>query len=70
MTNINLVAKKRLKRKKHSQVVNIFKKSVRSTIITKCILDLRVNLTIGELLASVSAVEKQFIKAIFEDEVI
>ncbi len=44
------------------------KESVGATTITKRILDLRVNLTVGELLASVPAVEKQLTKAIFEDE--
>lgn len=50
--------KKTVKKKKYSQVVNVLKESVRATTITKRILDLRINLIVGDLLASVSAVEK------------
>ena len=46
------------------------KESVRATTITKQILNLEVNFTVGELLASVSAVEKQLKKAIFKDEAV
>ncbi len=46
------------------------KESVRATTITKRILDLEVNLTVGELLASALAVEKQLTKVISEDEAV
>lgn len=52
-----------LERKKYPQVVNVFKK-ISVTTITKCILELKVNLTIDELLASAPAMKKQLIKAI------
>ncbi len=60
--------KKMVERKKHPWVVNVLKESVGATTITKRILDLGVNLTVGELLASAPAVEKQLTKAITEDE--
>ncbi len=63
-------AKKSIERKKHPRVVNVLKESVGATTITKLILDLGVNLTVGKLLASVPAVEKQLTKAIFEDEAV
>ena len=62
--------KKTVKRKKHPRVVNVLKESVGATTITKRILDLGVNLTVGELLASAPAVEKQLTKAISEDEAV
>lgn len=62
--------KKTVKRKKHLRVVNILKKSVGAMTIIKRILDLRVNLTIGQLLASAPAVEKQLTKTITKDEVV
>ena len=60
--------RKTVERNKHPQVVNVLKKSVRAMTITKCILDLRVNLTIVKLLASALAIEKQFTKAITKDK--
>lgn len=60
--------RKTVKKKKHLQVVNMLKKSVGATTITKCILDLEVNLAISELLASVPAIEKQLTKAITKDK--
>lgn len=51
-------------------MVNVLKESVRATTITKRILDLGVSLTVGELLASAPAVEKQLSKAISEDEAV
>lgn len=62
--------KKNVECKKQPRVVGVFKESVGATIITKQILDLGVNLTVGELLASAPAVEKQLNKAIFEDDAI
>lgn len=46
------------------------KKSVGANTITKRILDLGVNVTVGELLASALAVEKQLTKAISENEAV
>ncbi len=62
--------KKQVEKKKHLRVVNVLKKSVGATTITKRILDLGVNLTVGELLASAPAVEKRLTKAISEDEAV
>lgn len=62
--------KKTVKKKKHLQVVNVWKESISATTITKDILDLGVNLTVSKLLASASAIEKQLTKAIIEDKVI
>ncbi len=62
--------KKQVERKKRPRVVNVLKESVSATTITKRILDLRVNLTVGELLASAPAVKKQLTKAISEDEAV
>ncbi len=62
--------KKTVDRKKYLRVVNMLKESVGVITITKRILDLRVNLTIGELLASTPAVEKQLTKIITEDKAV
>lgn len=62
--------KKTVERKKYPQVVNALKEFVDITIIIKCILDLKMNLTIDELLALAPAVEKKLTKAIIEDKVI
>lgn len=43
--------KKTIERKKHPRVVNVLKESVGATTITKHILDLGANLTVGKLLA-------------------
>lgn len=43
-------SKKTVESKKHLRVVTMLKESIGITIITKCILDLRVNLTVDELL--------------------
>lgn len=50
--------KKTIGRKKHLRVVNVLKESIGVTTITKRILDLGVNLTVGELLVSAPAIEK------------
>lgn len=60
--------RKMVERKKHPQVINMLEKSIRAITITKHILNLEINLTIGELLALAPAVEKQLTKAITEDE--
>ena len=65
-----IATKKTVERKRHPRVVNVLKESVGATTITKRILDLGVNLTVGELLASAPAVEKQLTKAISEDEAV
>lgn len=59
-----------VERKKNPRVVNVLKESGGTTTIIKRILDLGVNFTIGELLASATAVEKQLTKAISEDEAV
>lgn len=51
-------AKKSIERKKHPRVANVLKESVGATTITMRILDLGVNLTVGELRALALAVEK------------
>lgn len=48
----------------------MLKESIDTTIITKCILDLSVNLIISELLALALTIKKQYIKAIIEDKTI
>lgn len=59
-----------VKKRKYPQVVNSLKQSISAMSITKYILDLKVNLTIGELLAAVLAIEKQLTKAITENKVV
>ena len=59
--------KKQVERKKHPRVINVLKEVVGATTITKLILDLEVNLTVGELLVSAPVIEKQLTKAISED---
>ncbi len=51
-------------------MANVLKESVGVTKTTKRILDLDVSLTVSELLASASGVEKQLTKALSEDEVV
>ena len=70
MTDSEPTVKKNVERKKHPRVVGVLKETVGATMITKRILDLGVNLTVGELLASAPAVEKQLTKAITEDEAV
>lgn len=62
--------KKSIKRKKYPYIVNVLKKSLGATIITKHIFDFRINFTIDKLLASIPAIKKQFRKAIFKDEAV
>lgn len=56
-----------IERKKHLQFVIMFKKSVDTTIITKDILNLGVNLTVDNFLVSALAFEKQLTKTIIEN---
>lgn len=56
------VAKKGTEREKYPGVVGVLKEPVGATMITKRILDLGVNLTVGKLLAFAPAVEKQLTK--------
>ena len=63
-------AKKSVERMKHPRVVNVLKESVGATNNKKRTLDPRVNFTVGELLASALAVEKQLTKAISENEAV
>ena len=64
------ISKKSVERKRHFQVVNVLKESVGATTIIKQILDLGISFTVGELLASAPAVEKQLTKVIFKDKAI
>lgn len=52
MPNSEPVVRKNIERKKYPRVVGVLKESAGATMITKRILDLGVNLTVGELLAS------------------
>ena len=70
MTDSEPMVKKNIERKRHPRVVGVLKESVGATMITKRILDLGVNLTMGESLASAPAIEKQLTKAITEDEAV
>ena len=71
MLDVEVSTKKNLECKWYPRVVNVLKdESVGATTITKRILDLEVNLTIGELLTSTPAVEKQLTKAIIKDEAV
>ncbi|MCJ1349183.1 hypothetical protein MMC31_007419 [Peltigera leucophlebia] len=70
MLDVDPVTKKSLERKKQPRVVHVLKESVGATTITKRIIALGVSLTVGELLASAPAVEKQLTKAISEDEAV
>lgn len=63
-------AKKRIKRKKHLCIVNVLRKSVQATTITKHIFNLGLNFTVSKLLASAPAIEKQLTKAISKDETV
>ncbi len=65
-----MLEEKPQERKKNYKVVSLLKESLGATEITKRILDLKINLTIGELLASAPSVEKQLTKALWEDEVV
>lgn len=58
MINSELVGKKTIKHKKHPKMVGVLKKSIKATMITKCIQDLGINLIIGGILAFALATEK------------
>lgn len=64
------ISNKSVERKRYPQVVNVLKESARATTIIKQILDFGISFIVGELLASVPAVEKQLTKAISKDEAI
>ena len=71
MPNANMVTtKKSVEKKRYPRVINVLKESVRATTITKRILDLGVSFTVGKLLVSALAVEKQLTKAISEDKAV
>lgn len=58
MTNSELMKKKTIKRKKLSrEIVGVLKKSVEAIIIIQYILNLKVNLTVGKLLASAKTIK-------------
>lgn len=58
------MVKKNIEHKKYSKIVRVLKKTIRATMIIKHILNLEINLTIGELLAFALAIQKQLIKRI------
>lgn len=62
--------RKTAEKKKYPWTINMLKEYVRAMTITKCILDLGVNLTICNLLVLALAIQKQLIKAITEDETV
>lgn len=62
--------KKSIERKKYSYIINILKKFVETTIITKHILNLKINFTISKLLIFASTVEKQLTKASSKDKAV
>lgn len=58
MTDSEPMKKKTIKHKKLSrEIVGVLKKSVGAIIIIQYILDLRINLTIGKLLASAKTIK-------------
>lgn len=62
------IIKNNIKKKRHIQVVNVLKKSIRVTTIIKQILNFEISFIIGKLLAYALVVENQLGKAISEDE--
>lgn len=50
--------KKSMEKRKHLRIINILKKFIIVTTITKPILDLKMNLTIDELLTSAPVIKK------------
>lgn len=64
------LSKKSLECKRHFEIVNVLKKSISATKITKHILSLDVSLTIRELLVLASVIKKQPTKAISEDKAV
>lgn len=53
-----LLVKKSIECKKYSKIVRVLKELFKAIIITKHILDLEVNLTVGKLLVFTLAIEK------------
>lgn len=70
MNNIQKIVKKDVEQKKHPKAVNFSKESVGATTITKRILILEVNVTLGEILVLAPKIKKQLTRAIIEDEAI
>lgn len=69
MSNAETIGmKKTIETKKHLHVINVLKVFAEITIITKYILDLNINLTVGKFLASALAVEKQPTKIILKNK--
>lgn len=56
--------------KRYPSVVRVLKKFIEVTMITKHVFDLRINLILGKLLASIPAIEKWLIKAIIKDKAV
>lgn len=63
-TNNSSTIKKSVEKKHYLQVINVLKKSIKAIIIIKQILNLKISLTVGKLLASALAVENQLTKII------
>lgn len=70
MADFKPTMKKNIEYKRHLRVVKVLKEFVEITIITKRILDLKVNLIVEELLVSAPAVQKQLIKTITENQAV
>lgn len=62
--------KQNTKKKTHPRVIEELKESIRAIIITKQILDLRINFTINKQLVSAPTVKKQLIKVITKNNAI
>lgn len=58
MADFKLMVKKNVEYKKHPRIVGVLKKSIKVIMITKQILDLRVNFSINKLLAYILIIKK------------
>lgn len=61
------ITRKSFEKMRYTQVVDILIEFVGATTITKCILELKMSFTVGKLLASILAIDKQLTKAIYKD---
>lgn len=58
MTDFESLVKRDIRYKKHLGIIGILEKLFKTTIITRHILDLKMNLIIDKLLESILAIEK------------
>lgn len=58
MIDFKLIIKKIIMYKQYQRIIKVLKKSVKATIITKYILNLKINLRIAKLLAFVLTIKK------------